>query len=142
MDNTTSILALLAAYKEAVFRKDITAFVALYDPSVCVFDMWGEWQYEGIEAWQKMVSGWFSSLGSERVRVGAENVKGVALGELAMLHGIVSYTAESADGTKLRAMENRLSWIVKKDAQAWKIIHEHTSAPVDFESSKVMKRVS
>ena len=38
------------AYKAADFAKDVDTFVALYHEDVCVFDMWGMWSYNGIEA--------------------------------------------------------------------------------------------
>jgi ketosteroid isomerase-like protein len=45
----------------------------------------------------------------------------------------------SADGDELRAMNNRLTWALRKTAGGeWKIVHEYTSAPIDVETSKVM----
>jgi ketosteroid isomerase-like protein len=35
-------------------------------------------------------------------------------------------------------MHNRLTWALKQENGAWKIVHEHTSAPVDFKTSKVI----
>ena len=35
-------------------------------------------------------------------------------------------------------MQNRLTWVLKQKDGAWKIVHEHTSAPVDFETAKVI----
>jgi ketosteroid isomerase-like protein len=33
-------------------------------------------------------------------------------------------------------MENRISWSLKRSAAEWLIVHEHSSAPVDFETLK------
>ena len=57
------------AYADAVYDKDLEAFAALYAEGVHVFDSWGQWQYDGIDAWRGMAAGWFSSLGEERVEV-------------------------------------------------------------------------
>ena len=46
----------------------------------------------------------------------------------------------SAEGRELRAMHNRLTWALKQENGAWKIVHEHISAPVDFKTSKVILR--
>ena len=36
-------------------------------------------------------------------------------------------------------MNNRLTWTLRRaDDGSWKIVHEHTSASADFETSKVM----
>ena len=84
-----------------------------------------------------MVTEWFSSLGSERVVVEIGDVRTTVAGGVALVHAFVTYRGVSAEGEELRAMENRLTWGLQHRDQAWKIVHEHTSAPVDFETSKV-----
>jgi ketosteroid isomerase-like protein len=37
-------------------------------------------------------------------------------------------------------MENRLTWALERRGGEWKIVHEHTSAPADFETAKVRLR--
>jgi ketosteroid isomerase-like protein len=34
-------------------------------------------------------------------------------------------------------VDNRLTWALKQEDGGWKIVHEHTSEPADFEPSKV-----
>src|SRR6266851_9883530 len=44
----------------------------------------------------------------------------------------------SGDGKELRSMDNRITWVLRKNRDgAWKIIHEHTSAPADFDTGRV-----
>jgi len=45
------------AYADAVYDKDLEAFAALYAEGVHVFDSWGQWQYDGIDAWRGMAAG-------------------------------------------------------------------------------------
>jgi uncharacterized protein (TIGR02246 family) len=133
------ILQVLDSYKAAVKTKDVDAFVALYDQDVCIFDMWGEWSYKGIEAWRRMVIDWFGSLlGAERVIVDFNGVQTILGNDIAIAHAFVVYKSVSADGDELRSMQNRLTWALKHKDGIWKIIHEHTSAPVNFETSKVI----
>jgi uncharacterized protein (TIGR02246 family) len=132
------IQQLFAAYKATVFAKDVDAFVALYHEDVCVFDLWGRWSYTGIAAWRTMVGEWFSSLGSERVAVEVENVQTRVTNHLAVAHAFISYTGVSAEGQALRTMHNRLTWALTPHGSAWKIVHEHSSAPVDPETSQVL----
>jgi len=132
------ILQMFDAYKAAVFAKDVDAFVALYHENVCVFDMWSTWSYNGVEAWRGMVVEWFRSLGSERVAVQVHSVQILVTNDLAVAYAFISYTGLSAEGKELRTMHNRLTWALKQQGSAWKIVHEHSSAPVDFETSKVM----
>ena len=137
MNKLEPITRVLDAYKAAVFAKDVDAFVALYDQDVVVFDLWGRWSYEGVEAWRGNVTDWFSSLGTERVAVDMDEVQTILADDVAVVHAYITYKGVSAEGKELRAMQNRLTWALRQKGGAWKIVHEHTSAPVDFETAKV-----
>jgi uncharacterized protein (TIGR02246 family) len=132
------ITAMLDSYRAAVLAKDVDAFVVLYDRNVRVFDTWGTWSYDGIEAWRGMVTEWFGSLGSERVAVEMDDIETIAGADVAVAHAVVTYKGLSAEGKELRSMQNRLTWALRREGGGWKIVHEHTSAPVDFETMKAM----
>ena len=132
------VLRVFEAYKAAVFAKDVEAFLALYGQDVHIFDMWGEWSYNGLEAWRGMVTDWFGTLGTERVAVDLDDLQTIVAQDVAVAHAFVTYKGLSAEGRELRAMHNRLTWVLKQENGAWKIIHEHTSAPVDFKTAKVI----
>jgi ketosteroid isomerase-like protein len=132
------ILQILDDYKAAVFAKDVASFIALYDEDVQVFDMWGAWSYNGIAAWREMVANWFGSLGTERVIVDFSNPKATVAQDLAVVHAFVTYKAVTADGVELRSLDNRLTAILTPRGDGWKIVHEHTSSPIDFETAKVI----
>ena len=132
------IIQVLTEYKEAVFAKDVDAFVALYDEEVQVFDMWGVWLYKGIAPWREMTTGWFGSLGTERVVVDFSDVQTVLAQDLAVIHAFVTYKAITVDGVELRSMDNRLTMTLRKTGDEWKIVHQHTSSPIDFKTTKVI----
>ena len=132
------IIQVLDSYKAAVAAKDVDAFVALYDQDVRVFDLWGEWSYQGIDAWRGMVTDWFGSLGDEGVMVGTHDVQTVVGNDIAIVHAFVIYKGVSAEGKELRSMQNRLTWVFRHKDNAWKIVHEHTSAPVNPDTAKVI----
>ena len=50
------------------------------------------------------------------------------------------FAAETPDGTELRSMNNRLTWILRRDGDGWKIVHEHTSAPAGDEGKVSLRR--
>ena len=133
-----SVLALLEAYQIAVHAKDVDAFAALYDPDVRIFDMWGAWSCEGIGAWRAMAADWFGSLGADSVVVGVDHARVQVEQNLASVQAFLTFTGVSAHGETLRAMDNRLTWVLLRRAGAWKIVHEHTSAPADFATSALM----
>lgn len=128
----------LAAYEAAVYAKDVDAFVALYDENVRIFDLWGQWVYEGARAWREMATGWFSSVGTDTILVEMDEVKTVHSGDIAVTHAFLTYKGVSAEGTVLRAMQSRHTWVLRQKDGVWKIVHEHSSAPVDLETMKVI----
>lgn len=135
------VLQILDAYKAAVNAKDVDVFVSLYAPDLIAFDLWGEWSYRGIEAWRKMVTAWFGSLGDESVVVEMDKAQVIAEPQLAVVSAFVTFKGISAEGQELRAMQNRFTWVLKNRAGEWRIVHEHSSAPIDPETSKgILKR--
>ena len=129
---------LLEEYAESVRAKDVDRFVALYDDAVRVFDMWGRWSYDGVAAWREMAVEWFGSLGSEQVAVEFEEVQTMVGDDVAVANAFVTFRGLSAEGDELRAMHNRLTWALRKQPDGtWKVVHEHSSAPADFETGKV-----
>lgn len=137
-DTEKAITQVLESYKSAVLAKDANALMRLYDPSVRVFDMWGVWSYEGAVAWQRAVEGWFTSLGSERVKVSFDELRTTVGRDFAIVSAIATYAAISAQGEQLRAVQNRISWGLRTTGHVLRIVHEHTSAPVGFDDSKAI----
>ncbi|HYG06621.1 MAG TPA: nuclear transport factor 2 family protein [Stenotrophomonas sp.] len=120
----------LAAYAAAVRARDTDAFVALYDESLHVFDMWQAPPLLGLPAWREMAEGWFGGLGDEVVVVTWRQAQSRVEGDLAFGHALLNFAAQAPDGSVLRALDNRLSVAMRRGASGWKVFHEHTSAPV------------
>ncbi|HET7450541.1 MAG TPA: SgcJ/EcaC family oxidoreductase [Gaiellaceae bacterium] len=133
----SDVAALLESYRDAVYAKDVEAFVAIFADDVRVFDMWGTWSHDGIDSWREMAVGWFGSLGDELVRVEFDDVQTTVGDDTAVLSAFVTFAGLSADGAELRSMNNRLTWGLRKTGGAWKVVHEHTSAPVEMATGKV-----
>lgn len=129
-------------YAAAVGAKDVEALMALYDDGVRLFDLWGVWSHEGAAVWRQSVVEWFSSLGDQSLEVDFTEVQTTVTEELATLHATVTYRELNSTGDEADSAQNRLTWVLKPADGDWKIIHEHTSAPVDFETSKVMLKRS
>ena len=133
---------MLTAYAAAVRAKDVEAFLDLYADDVRTFDLWSVWTYDGKDALREMVTEWFGSLpDDEVVSVKFDDVRTEAGSEVAAVSAFTTFAAESADGTELRSMNNRLTWVLRKDADgAWKIAHEHTSAPAGDDGKVQLRR--
>ncbi len=131
--------SLLEAYAAAVYARDVAAFVKLYAPDIRMFDSWDHWEARGLESLRAATAEWFASLGEERVRVTFQEMSHSQSEQLAALHGFVTFQAIAADGTPLRAMRERVSWVLEKREGGWLVTHQHTSLPADFATGKVMK---
>ena len=142
-DFENRILEVLEAYKAAVYERDVDTFLRLYDPEARVFDAWDVWSYEGAAARRSAIAQWFASLGAERVKVIFDDVQVTVGQDLAVVSAIGTYAAISADGKELRSMQNRFTWALKLEGNAWKIVHEHTSTPIrsnDTRPSFIVRR--
>ena len=137
-DIDKDLARVMDGYAAAVLAKDAAALMRLYDPGVRVFDAWGVWSYEGAEAWQRTVEAWFGSLGTERVKVSFADVQASAGREMSSVSAIVTYAGVSAQGEPLRAMHNRITWVLRTTGHVPRIVHEHTSAPIGFEDQKAI----
>jgi uncharacterized protein (TIGR02246 family) len=137
-DDLNPMQQFMDRYQAAVLAKDADAFAALYDDDVHVFDMWGAWSLQGIAAWRAMAADWFASLGEERVVVEVQDMRCTQTDDMALGHAVLTFTALSADGAKLRSLNNRISVGLKRQGASWKVFHEHTSAPLDPQTTKGM----
>lgn len=129
---------LLEAYKKAAFERDAEAMMALYDDDIMAYDMWGNWSLDGIGAMRTMVEGWFGSLGDEKVIVEFDAPRTVAGNDVSAAQTILTFKALSPQGETLRSMQNRLSWVAARRNGAWKIVHQHTSSPIDPKDASVI----
>ena len=128
---------LLGGYRAAVRAKDVDAFVAIYDENVRIFDTW-RWTYADVEAWRAMATEWFGSVGDDQIVVEHADVEIVVEGAIAVVSAYTRFSGLSATGEELRAMENRLTWALRRTDAGWKVFHEHTSAPGSFETGKLV----
>jgi len=133
-----AITRVVETYKSAIYAKDAAALIRLYDPKARVFDTWGVWSYEESASWQSAVEAWFTSLGTERVKVAFDDVQTSGDADFAVVSAIVTYAGQSAQGEQRRPMQNRLTWALKTSGHVLRIIHEHTSAPVGFDDAKAI----
>jgi uncharacterized protein (TIGR02246 family) len=132
---------MLDNYAAAVRAKDVDAFVGLYADDVRTFDLWSVWSYDGKDALHRMVEEWFGSLGTDIVAVEWDEVRAQDGEDVAALSAFLTYRGLSAEGEELRSMNNRLTWVLRKEGDgSWKIAHEHTSGPAGEEGKVQLRR--
>jgi uncharacterized protein (TIGR02246 family) len=132
---------MLDNYAAAVRAKDVDAFVGFYADDVRTFDLWSVWSYDGKDALRRMVEEWFGSLGTDIVAVEWDEVRAQDGEDVAALSAFLTYRGLSAEGEELRSMNNRLTWVLRKEGDgSWKIAHEHTSGPAGEEGKVQLRR--
>jgi uncharacterized protein (TIGR02246 family) len=132
------VQALIDRYVAAVLAQDVAALAAFYAPDVVVFDAWAAWRYDGLAAWRPALERWLGGLGEERVVVTFDGVQAHAVGGSVLVSAIVRYAGVSPTGEALRAIENRLTWLLTGEGADWRIAHEHTSSPLDADTAAPM----
>lgn len=129
--------SLFDIYKDAVFKKDASLFSSIFDDDIHVFDLW-QWTFEGLPAWHQMAVGWFEWLGKESCVVEFSHIQTKETGDMGYASAVVKYTGISETGEIVRSLFNRMTWVAVRKNGTWKIIHEHTSGPVDRDTMKVI----
>ena len=125
-------------YAKSVYEKDLEGLLSIYDDKIMAFDMWQVWTYDGMKSWREMNTHWFEMVGKDRDVITFEDLRIEQTDELASITAIVRYAAVNEKGEELRHMYNRLTWVARKFGEDWKVIHQHTSSPIDFSTMKVM----
>ena len=132
---------ILDTYAAAVRAKDVDGFLSLYADDIRSFDLWSVWSYDGKEALRAMVEEWFGSPDTAHtVAVEFDEVRAEAGEGVAALSAFVTFRGLNADGVEERSMNNRLSWILRREDAGWKIVHEHTSAPAGDDGKVSLRR--
>ena len=117
-------------YQTSAWHKDTAAMIDLYDKQVVIFDMWDQGFHSDLSDWTKSIEDWFGSLGNEKVKVKFEMIKINQSGSVGFASALIQYQAISSDGVVLRSMKNRITLGFSKFEEGWKVIHQHTSAPI------------
>ena len=137
-DPQADIRAVLDAYAAAVTARDVNAFLGLYDDRIHMFDVWGWRETSGLDAWRANVADWFGAHPDERASATFDDVEVTASDALAFAHAVVTFAWDSAAGERLWTLTHRATLCLTTRDGAWKIVHEHASLPVDYESKQAI----
>lgn len=125
------------SYAQAVYQKDVGQMMELYHEDVTVMDAFDLWVVRGKSAWEEHVRSWFSSLENDLMRVSFRDMTILSDDNLATAYGTVLY--ERIGETEKPPLDCRVTFFFLKTNQGFKIIHEHTSAPLGYEDGRMMQ---
>ncbi|WP_394122061.1 YybH family protein [Planococcus donghaensis] len=130
---------MLKNYKDAVHKKDAEKFLSAYADDVHIYDCWERWESKGISLWRESVVGWFNELNEDgySLNVDFNDVTIVENNDVAFVHCAVTYAAFKDNvEEKIRQMTNRFTFGLKKVNESWRIVHEHSSVPINKDTGK------
>jgi uncharacterized protein (TIGR02246 family) len=133
-DQPDGITQVLQAYSDAVEARDVETFLALYDDGMHLFDMWDHYEVNGKDAWREMVAGWFGAHPGEALEARFEDVSAVSGQDVAFAHMVMTFAIVAPGGELSYEQAHRMTLGIQRKDGAWKIVHEHTSMPINNET--------
>ena len=130
--NCMEIKDFFTIYQTAARNKDTKAMINMYHEQAMIFDMWELGYQSDAAAWAKMIENWLGSLGDEKVKVEFEMINIHQSGDTGFASALIGFQAISMEGTVVRSMKNRITLGFVKREEGWKVVHQHTSAPIRF----------
>ena len=123
----------LDQYKLAVYNQDINLFMDLYDDSIHIFDSWNSWEIKSKLDWNKVIENWFSGLRRDgsTLKVSFEDYAIHEDDSVAFIHTSIRFSEFNSHNIEFRHLTNRFTFGLIKKNDDWKIIHEHSSLPID-----------
>lgn len=129
-------------YQTSAWQKDPMAMINLYDEQAIIFDMWDQGYEVNPLAWNKTIKDWLGSLDEEKVKVDFDMVSIHQSDNIGFASALIGFQAISSEGAILRSMRNRITLGFTKSDYGWKVIHQHTSAPISFEGLTAILAIS
>lgn len=126
-------------YKQSAWEKDTESMIGLYDDNVVIFDMWQEGYQTGLAEWSIAIKDWLGSLGEENVNVIFEMIEIHEGDNVGFGSALVTFQAISIDNTIIRSMKNRITLGFVKERDLWKVVHQHTSAPINSDLEAILE---
>ena len=133
-DDKAAIETLYKQFNDAFNKKDANAIMAVYAPSVFVFDAVPPRQYPTWEAYKKDWEALFAAYPGPMTNSVTE-LNTAVVGSVAYTHYMDDGTFTSKDGSKMH-MVARTTDVLRKTSGKWLIVQEHVSFPVDLMTGK------
>jgi ketosteroid isomerase-like protein len=124
----------IEARARAIRERDVDALLAFYAPDVKTFDLAAPLANDGIEAVRRRVADWFGSFSSP-IEYRVRKIELHVAGDVAFEHHLVHVEGRTMLGEHVR-MWFRESVGYRKMGDVWKVVHQHSSVPMDMATRK------
>lgn len=130
-------IAQLITDRTAVVRdKNLEALISQSDPAVSAFDVTAPLAWSGLDPLREKLTGWFSGYDGP-IGYAIQDLEVTANDDLGFAHYVYNITGTLQDGTEVDMWVRATVCLVNQDGE-WRITHEHTSVPYDFETGMAL----
>lgn len=112
--------------------------IGLYDDNAVIFDMWKQGYQTGLAEWSIVIKDWLGSLGEEKVNVIFEMIEIHEGDNVGFGSALITFQAISIGNIIIRSMKNRITLGFIKEKDVWKVVHQHTSAPINSDLEAIL----
>ena len=133
--NEEQIREMIQEWLKAVHACDVDAAMAHYAEEVVAYDLFGETKVTGKSAYRKNYERWFQCCAEATKSYEIKELEVSAGEDLAFCRALNCMTGPNPEG-KVEDTWVRVTVCYRKLGGAWKIVHEHVSAPLEMETQK------
>lgn len=128
-----------ANFTQAIRAGHLEDIMSFYSPDVVAFDMMPPLRFHGIEGYQK--TAWkecFTDVFSFPIQYDWKEQELTLRDDVAIFHGLIHMSGEFKESGKTNEAWLRNTTVLMKEGERWFIVHEHNSAPCDFNGRVMM----
>jgi uncharacterized protein (TIGR02246 family) len=133
--NEDQIRDLTQQWLKAVHARDAAAVMACYADDVIAYDLFTPTKVSGAAAYRKNYETWFACCQDGPPGYEIKELDVVAGEDVAFCRSLNRMTGPNADGKEEESWI-RVTVCFRKRGDAWKVVHEHISVPLDRQSQK------
>ncbi len=126
----------LEDWASAVRAKDLERIVAHYAPDIVAYDAIAKLQFNGLPAYREHWENCMTMCAGPML-FELHELQVAASGDVAFAHALNRCGGTGPDGTEMSGWM-RMTACYRKRNGAWRVVHEHFSAPFDMSSDKVL----
>lgn len=93
------------------------------------------WEIKSKSEWRKIIENWFNGLknDSSTLKVTFNNYSIFENSDIAFIHTSIRFSEFNTLNAEFRHVTNRFTFGLKRINDEWRIVHEHSSLPIDSE---------
>jgi uncharacterized protein (TIGR02246 family) len=136
--NEAEIRALYDQWAKAFEARDLNGIMAVYAPggAVVAYDVVPPLQFKGADAYREDYKQFLDQYDGP-VHVEYRDMRIMSSGDVGFIHTLERFTGKMKNGQQVDFWLRATSGLQKINGK-WRIVHDHISVPIDFETGKAL----